>query len=86
MEKPKIDPEEMQLFPVPTDNVITIKIPGLHKPVRIDIIDTSGKKAYQTDLFDEELVIDLGKILAPGLYYVRTTDGSKKLNRKILIK
>lgn len=82
---PGLPAEEIELFPVPAENRLTLRVKSGNRPVKIDFIDVTGKTVYQMDLHDDETNLELSNILAPGLYLVRTTGDTRKISKKILV-
>ena len=83
---PEAEPEALQLFPIPADNLLTVKLNGFSQPCSIHFYDFTGRLVYQRELYTEETSLSIKEIMQPGLYRVRASDGSKAINKKIMVR
>ncbi len=83
-EEPTIEPEALQMFPVPADNILTIKLNGFNKPAFIKIYDITGRLVNETFMNTDEIALSIQN-LKPGLYFVKASDDSKTISKKLVI-
>jgi hypothetical protein len=77
--------DDIQVYPTPTNDFITVKTATFRNSSRITIYDTSGKKIYEQTIFGEELTIYLRQIAKPGLYLLNISDFRRSVSRKIIV-
>ena len=77
---------DLQLFPIPADHLLSVKLIGFNKPVSISFYDITGRLVHQLIMDAEETVVRTNEILLPGLYLVKANDYSKTISRKIVVR
>jgi hypothetical protein len=76
--------QSLKVFPNPNNGNLNIELNGFSAPVDVVICNYLGSVIYRGKFKTGTTAIDLSKIVK-GLYFIKTTDGSKPLTRKILI-
>lgn len=77
--------EALQVFPVPAQNRLTIRLKGFAKPAAISIYDMQGKLIYRLQMEVEEKIFDLDEVLQPGTYLVCASDQHKTVTEKVVV-
>ena len=85
-QEPRTGSEALQLFPMPADNFLTIKLNGFSQPTSINVYDIAGRLVYQVTMDTEEIDLSVKEILKPGLYLVKANDYSKTITKKIVVR
>ncbi len=80
--------DEFNFYPNPTNGILNLKFAGKEKPTVVRITDINGKEVYAenlqnfTGIYDKEISLsDLKK----GIYLLQVVQGSKAVNKKIII-
>ncbi|SDS24331.1 Por secretion system C-terminal sorting domain-containing protein [Formosa sp. Hel1_31_208] len=74
-------PQDILIFPNPTNGTITIK--GLAEHGILEIFNVSGQKVFNSDVRDsQQITLDLNS----GFYMVKISDGKREHIRKLIIK
>ena len=79
-------PEALQLFPIPADNVLTIRLNGFSQPSSVMMYDITGRLVYQVTMDAGEIDLNIKEILKPGLYLVKANDYSKTISKKLVVR
>jgi len=78
--------DDLQVYPVPANKFLTVKLHGFALPARIGIYDATGALVSETFVRNSETTVDLKDALpASGMYLLRATDNRKTLSRKIVV-
>ncbi len=73
---PETESLNVEIFPNPTSGILQMNVRDEKNPVRIEIVDVSGKLIFQNDNYELKNAIDLSNYSA-GIYFIRITDFSK---------
>ncbi|HOO85202.1 MAG TPA: T9SS type A sorting domain-containing protein, partial [Prolixibacteraceae bacterium] len=76
--------QSIKVYPNPNNGIFTIKTEGFDHDARIVIYNFHGAIVYQ-DNINAEKSIHISNIQR-GLYFVKTTNSSKPLTQKIIIR
>ena len=78
---PSIERSKLTVFPNPTKGKVTVT--GLDSKVKLELLDMMGRNLPLpiVSRHEKEAILDLGE-LAPGLYLLRTPEGSAKLLKR----
>lgn len=76
--------QPIDLFPNPTEDEITIRLPRIAKDSKIELIGVRGETKMEFPVVDEEGVSISMKDFPPGLYVLRITNGNSVQVRKIV--
>jgi mannan endo-1,4-beta-mannosidase len=75
----------LQVFPIPSSNMLTINMKGFKKPRQITIYDAIGKQIYKNEVRMDEVTFSTKDILKSGAYMLKVTDQKDSVMRKLLI-
>ena len=71
------------ISPNPTENNFTIKLNAEVINARVDIYKPLGEKVYSTTITSKQQTIN--KKFPQGIYFVKVTDGSKQITKKLIV-
>lgn len=74
--------QNVNIYPNPTDNIVTIDI-GLNKNIRLEIIDLLGKKVYNSNLNKVKTSINLENY-PDGIYIFKLNNSTTSYTEKII--
>jgi hypothetical protein len=78
------NPNELQLFPVPTDGILQVNLPSLFiNKSNIKVFNSIGQIVFTTRISSSSLVIDLNH-LADGYYTIQVNNESTVLNKSFI--
>lgn len=76
----------LQLFPLPADNELTIRLSEFNLPAKIMITDLKGQIIYVGNIFTDETTINIHEILHPGFYLAQISNQSTVLSAKLIVR
>ena len=76
---------ELSIYPNPVHDQFTVKLNGFSNDVTVTMFDANGKQLYTSIVRNAEHIVNTSK-LSPGLYFVKVSDRTKSLTRKIIKK
>ena len=79
----KTNPKLYSIYPNPTKDEFNTKISGLFNPSDYVIYNSRGQMVLSEKIANKKQ-FSFGKFLAPGMYYIRFTEGKKVVSQKIL--
>lgn len=78
--------EDMVIYPQPARQEVNVELRNFSKPVRITIIDVTGKIMYDKEVMESELMLTDNIFRHTGIYIIKATDARRTINRKLIIK
>lgn len=76
---------DLQLAPVPTNDRLVIKLNNFRKPARLSIYNANGKLIRETEVVNEEIILEVKNILNTGVYLIQASDGRKTISKKFIV-
>jgi hypothetical protein len=79
-------PSNLQLYsiyPNPTNDVFNIKLSGLYNPSNYILYNSKGQMVLSESIANRKQ-FSFGKLITPGIYYIRFTENKKVLSQKII--
>ncbi|SHG95761.1 Por secretion system C-terminal sorting domain-containing protein [Chryseolinea serpens] len=75
--------DDVTLYPNPNRGKFRVSLPSITESVSISISDSMGRKLYDNSTIRSEIALDLE--IAPGMYVLEMTSGSKKVIKKFMV-
>jgi hypothetical protein len=80
-----ISPASITIFPNPSDENISVSIPGASKSVRMEFYNMLGQEEIVKDIHDQNNIQIDTHGLANGVYLLKISDGEKEGIQKLVI-
>ena len=76
---------KLKIYPNPASDLIKISLPEQFIELNIVFYDSNGKKIYETSIDKNNAIIDISQ-LKTGIYYLKITNGSTTIIKKLIVK
>ena len=81
--KSESNPKLFSIYPNPTNDEFNIKLSGLFNPSNYILYNSKGQQVLSESIANKKQ-FSFGKLLAPGIYYIRFMEGKKVVSQKII--
>ena len=81
--KSKSNLELYSIYPNPTHDEFNIKLSGLYNPSNYILYNSKGQMVLSESIANRKQ-FSFGKLITPGIYYIRFTENKKVLSQKII--
>ena len=71
------------IYPNPTHNAFNVKLSGFFNPSSFLLYNSKGQLVLSESIVNKKQ-FSFGALLAPGIYYIRFTEGNKVVSQKII--
>ena len=76
---------DLQLYPIPVKDRLTITLSGFENSSRISIYDVQGKLIHELGTTGEETLFYANEVLSSGMYVLKVSDSKKTISKKLLV-
>jgi len=75
----------IEIFPVPSDRILTVKLPLINDPISITLYNSKAEIVYKVNVQDKPIVEISVDELKPGIYFLNLSSKKAVINKKVLI-
>lgn len=76
---------DLELFPMPSENVFNIVLNNFQTPSKISIYDTKGTIVREIITTDKKIMLCTDGVMKSGMYLIRASDKRKSVIRKLVV-
>jgi mannan endo-1,4-beta-mannosidase len=80
-----IPEDDLQVFPVPSKDKITIRLKNFSFPVTLTLYNDQGQQLSKFTLSKPEISIDSARFFRAGLYLLKASDATKSVSKRIIL-
>lgn len=77
--------DDVQLYPVPANNILNISLEGFDFYTNVSIYNLNGLKVHELQLSGNEITLNVQDLLKPGVYLLKVSDHKKTVSKKVLV-